>query len=127
MQVESRIRPKGTITLRGSFPGGQVSIRPGLNTYADDVWALMTDDLVVKFHLDNKNLIPQKVEPVEEPKKYKPLTPTISQLTPIPTIGKTTAASIVQATPEGGYESPEQIISINELSVPVEAVAALFE
>jgi hypothetical protein len=117
-------RQSGGVTIV-TDSGVRVTLIPGFNELTDEQAEAVTSSKLGKFFLEQNTLIEQK--PVEEPKKYKPLTPTIAQLTPLPTIGKTTAASIVSATPEGGYESPEQLISINELTVSVEAVAALFE
>jgi hypothetical protein len=119
-------RQSGGVTIV-TDSGVRVTLIPGFNELTDEQAKAVTSSKLGQFFLEQNTLIPQKVEPVEEPKKYKPLTPTISKLTPLPTIGKTTAASIVSATPEGGYTSPEQLISINELTVSVEAVAALFE
>ena len=117
-------RQSGGVTIV-TDSGARVTLVPGFNELTDEQAQAVTSSKLGQFFLEQNKLIPQK--PVEEPKKYKPMTPTISQLTPLPTIGKTTAASIVSATPEGGYTSPKQLISINELTVSVEAVAALFE
>lgn len=105
--------------------GARVTLVPGFNDLNEEESEAVTSSKLGQFFLEQNTLIEQK--PVIKPRKYKPLTPTIAQLVPIPTIGRATAAIIVEATPEGGYESPEQLISANELTVSVEAIAALFK
>ena len=142
MRVESRIRPKGTITLRGkSYPSGEVSIDPGINSYTAEIWGLMQDDAVVQYHLERQNLVVrtdiEQPQPTPQPESggdqslagvsYVPLTPTTEQLLPIDGIGPVKATTIINNTPEGGYTSPTQLIDINSLSLDESLIEVLFE
>jgi hypothetical protein len=123
------------ITLCHAAPADRVIINSGENSLEPEVWAIIKDNPTIVHHLEAKTLLllddaPAAVEPAAESLDdvaYVPLVPTVDQLTPLPTVGTATAASIIKNTPKGGYTSPEQLIEMNALAVEVSLVEALFE
>lgn len=136
--------------LVGDYSGGKrrVIIRGGANTVTAKDWSKLKNDRVIQWHLEKDNIIfPDSAENPSEPTGetggetsgetdstdnldtvgYAPLVPTVAQLTPLPGIGTVTATNIISNAPSGGYISPQQLISINSLTIEITLVEVLFE